>query len=218
VESNTGNPAKRGPTAADKPAEQLEIQSINTIRTLSMDAVQKANSGHPGTPMALAPLTYVIFDRFLRHNPKNPHWPNRDRFVLSNGHASMLLYSILHLTGYDLSLDDLKAFTQANLTTSHDALYNPAADANRNGFIGREDGQFLLRNLRPLTPKIPLKVDLTLAPEDQVHAIVELGGTGGVASVRVPTRQERGWTLPAPVAMSEIDAELRARAARLAAR
>ena len=112
VESNTGNPAKRGPTAADKPAEQLEIQSINTIRTLSMDAVQKANSGHPGTPMALAPLTYVIFDRFLRHNPKNPHWPNRDRFVLSNGHASMLLYSILHLTGYDLSLDDLKAFRQ----------------------------------------------------------------------------------------------------------
>jgi len=112
VESNTGNPAKRGPTAVDKPEEQLEIQSINTIRTLSMDAVQKANSGHPGTPMALAPLAYVIFDRFLRHNPKNPHWPNRDRFVLSNGHASMLLYSILHLTGYDLSLDDLKAFRQ----------------------------------------------------------------------------------------------------------
>jgi transketolase len=112
VESNTGTPAKRGPTAEDKPAEQLELQSINTIRTLSMDAVQKANSGHPGTPMALAPLAYVIFDRFLRHSPSNPHWPNRDRFVLSNGHASMLLYSILHLTGYDLSLDDLKQFRQ----------------------------------------------------------------------------------------------------------
>ncbi len=112
VEANTGNPAKRGPTAEDKPEERVELLSINTIRTLSMDAVQKANSGHPGTPMSLAPLAYVIFDRFLRHNPKNPHWPNRDRFVLSNGHASMLLYSVLHLTGYDLSLDDLKSFRQ----------------------------------------------------------------------------------------------------------
>jgi transketolase len=112
VEANTGNPAKRGPTAEDKPEEQLELLSINTIRTLAMDAVQKANSGHPGTPMALAPLAYVIFDRFLRHSPSNPHWPNRDRFVLSNGHASMLLYSILHLSGYDLSLQDLEQFRQ----------------------------------------------------------------------------------------------------------
>ena len=112
VEANTGNPAKRGPTAEDKPEEQLELLSINTIRTLSMDAVQKANSGHPGTPMALAPLAYVIFDRFLHHSPSNPHWPNRDRFVLSNGHASMLLYSVLHLTGYDLTLQDLEQFRQ----------------------------------------------------------------------------------------------------------
>jgi transketolase len=112
VEANTGDPAKRGPTAEDKPEDQLEILSINTIRTLSMDGVQKANSGHPGTPMALAPLAYVIFDRFLRHSPANPHWPNRDRFVLSNGHASMVLYSILHLTGYDLSLNDLEQFRQ----------------------------------------------------------------------------------------------------------
>src|SRR5512138_155207 len=85
---------------------------INTIRTLSMDAVQKANSGHPGTPMALAPVAYVLWHRFLRHNPRNPEWPNRDRFVLSAGHASMLLYSMLHLTGYDLSLEDLKRFRQ----------------------------------------------------------------------------------------------------------
>ncbi len=77
-----------------------------------MDAVQKANSGHPGTPMALAPLAFVIWDRFLRFNPRNPHWPGRDRFVLSNGHASMLLYSMLYLTGYDLTLDDLKSFRQ----------------------------------------------------------------------------------------------------------
>jgi transketolase len=85
---------------------------INTIRTLSMDAVQKANSGHPGTPMALAPLAYVLWTKFMRHNPQNPKWFNRDRFILSNGHASMLLYSMLYLTGYDLSLDQIKNFRQ----------------------------------------------------------------------------------------------------------
>jgi transketolase len=92
--------------------QRLEQLCIDTIRTLSMDAVQKANSGHPGTPMALAPLAFVIWDRFLRHNPRNPHWPGRDRFVLSNGHACMLLYSMLYLSGYDLSLDDIKQFRQ----------------------------------------------------------------------------------------------------------
>ncbi len=91
---------------------KLEQLCINTIRTLSMDAVQKANSGHPGTPMALAPLAFTLWDRYLHHNPRNPHWPGRDRFILSNGHASMLLYSMLHLTGYDLSLDDIKQFRQ----------------------------------------------------------------------------------------------------------
>ena len=90
----------------------LDITAINTIRTLSMDAVQKANSGHPGTPMALAPVAYLLWRKFLRHNPKNPHWANRDRFILSNGHASMLLYSLLHLFGYNLSLDDIKQFRQ----------------------------------------------------------------------------------------------------------
>ena len=77
-----------------------------------MDAVQKANSGHPGTPMALAPLAFVLWDRYLKFNPRNPHWPGRDRFILSNGHASMLLYAMLYLTGYDLSLDDIKQFRQ----------------------------------------------------------------------------------------------------------
>ena len=77
-----------------------------------MDGVQKANSGHPGTPMALAPLAFVLWDRYLKFNPRNPHWPGRDRFILSNGHASMLLYAMLHLTGFDLSLDDLKQFRQ----------------------------------------------------------------------------------------------------------
>lgn len=90
----------------------LDDLCINTIRTLAMDAVQKANSGHPGTPMALAPLAYVLWTRFLRYNPRNPDWFNRDRFVLSNGHASMLQYAVLYLTGYDLSLDDIKNFRQ----------------------------------------------------------------------------------------------------------
>src|SRR5579872_388048 len=92
--------------------QDFELLCINTIRTLSMDAVQKANSGHPGTPMALAPLGFQLFDRNLRFNPQNPDWANRDRFVLSNGHASMLLYSLLFLNGYDLSLDELKRFRQ----------------------------------------------------------------------------------------------------------
>jgi transketolase len=91
---------------------KIDKLCIDAIRVLSMDAVQKADSGHPGTPMALAPLAYVLFTRHLRYNPKNPDWINRDRFVLSAGHASMLLYSVLYLTGYDLSLDDIKQFRQ----------------------------------------------------------------------------------------------------------
>jgi len=94
------------------PTTPLDELCINTVRTLSMDAVQKANSGHPGTPMALAPLGYSLFTRHMDHDPADPHWPNRDRFVLSCGHASMLLYSCLYLSGYDLSLEDLKAFRQ----------------------------------------------------------------------------------------------------------
>lgn len=92
--------------------DQLATLTINTIRTLSMDAVQRANSGHPGTPMALAPAAYVLYKKIMNHNPRNPNWINRDRFVLSCGHASMLQYSILHLCGYDLSLDELKNFRQ----------------------------------------------------------------------------------------------------------
>jgi transketolase len=90
----------------------IDQQSVNTIRTLAMDAIQKANSGHPGAPMGLAPAGYVLWTRIMQHNPSNPDWPNRDRFVLSGGHASMLLYSLLHLTGYDVSLEDLQNFRQ----------------------------------------------------------------------------------------------------------
>ena len=90
----------------------LDQLCINTIRTLAMDAVQKANSGHPGLPMGAAAMAYVLWTRFLRHNPSNPSWQNRDRFILSAGHGCMLLYSLLHLTGYDLPLDELKRFRQ----------------------------------------------------------------------------------------------------------
>ncbi len=90
----------------------LQTLAINTIRTLSIDAVQKANSGHPGLPMGAAPMAYTLWTRHLRHNPRHPKWANRDRFILSAGHGSMLLYSLLYLTGYDVSLDDLKNFRQ----------------------------------------------------------------------------------------------------------
>jgi len=91
---------------------KLDQLCINTIRTLAMDGVQKANSGHPGMPMGMADVAYVLWTRFLKHNPADPGWPNRDRFVLSAGHGSMLLYSLLHLTGYDLPLEELKRFRQ----------------------------------------------------------------------------------------------------------
>jgi transketolase len=90
----------------------LDELCVNTIRTLSMDAVQQANSGHPGTPMALAPIAYLLYTRVMKHAPEDPHWPGRDRFVLSCGHASMLLYSTLHLAGYDVTLDQIKRFRQ----------------------------------------------------------------------------------------------------------
>jgi transketolase len=90
----------------------LDQLCVNTIRTLAMDAVQKANSGHPGMPMGMADVAYVLWTQFLKHNPANPAWPNRDRFVLSAGHGSMLLYSLLHLTGYDLPLEQLQQFRQ----------------------------------------------------------------------------------------------------------
>ena len=98
--------------AAASGLKTTESLAVDTVRALSMDAVERANSGHPGTPMALAPVAHAIFTKFLRHNPESPDWPDRDRFVLSVGHASMLLYSMLHLTGYDVSLDDIKNFRQ----------------------------------------------------------------------------------------------------------
>ena len=98
-------------------SKEQEQKIITTIRTLSIDAIQKANSGHPGAPMGLAPVAFTLYHRFVRHNPQNPDWPNRDRFIVSNGHASMLLYSLLFIMGYDITLDDLKQFRQLNSRT-----------------------------------------------------------------------------------------------------
>ena len=92
--------------------KEIEKKSIDAIRFLSIDMVQKANSGHPGAPMSLAPLAYTLWKDHLIFNPKEPDWVNRDRFILSAGHASALLYSMLHLTGYDLNIEDLKQFRQ----------------------------------------------------------------------------------------------------------
>jgi transketolase len=108
-------------------SQALDTLAVNTIRTLSMDAVQKANSGHPGTPMALAPLAYVLYTQAMKHSPSHPEWFDRDRFVLSAGHASMLLYSMLYLTGYGLTLDDLKNFRQLGSPTAGHPEFGDAA-------------------------------------------------------------------------------------------
>ena len=105
-------------TTATKTKTDLDQLCINTIRTLSLDAIQKANSGHPGLPLGMAPTAYILWTRFLRHNPKNPQWFNRDRFLLSAGHGSMLIYSLLHLTGYDLPMEELKRFRQLHSKTA----------------------------------------------------------------------------------------------------
>ncbi len=110
--------ASSAPIPAGAPPSDAAWRTINSLRVLAMDAVEQANSGHPGTPMALAPAAWVLWDRFLRFDPATPDWPDRDRFVLSCGHASMLLYGLLHLAGYDLSLDDLKRFRQWGARTA----------------------------------------------------------------------------------------------------
>ncbi|MBY0120592.1 transketolase [Bacillus sp. S/N-304-OC-R1] len=111
--------------------DQKDALSISSIRTLSIDAIEKANSGHPGMPMGAAPMAYTLWTRFMNHNPKNPQWFNRDRFVLSAGHGSMLLYSLLHLSGYDVTMDDIKNFRQwGSKTPGHPEFgHTPGVDA-----------------------------------------------------------------------------------------
>lgn len=122
------------------PDERIDIEklSINTIRSLSIDAVQKANSGHPGMPLGMAPIAYALYYKTMKHNPANPNWINRDRFVLSAGHGSMLLYSILHLCGYKISIDDLKNFRQWNsITPGHPELGHAPGVETTTGPLGQ---------------------------------------------------------------------------------
>ena len=122
------------------PDSRIDIEqlSINTIRTLVIDAVQKANSGHPGMPLGMAPIAYALYYKTMKHNPANPNWLNRDRFVLSAGHGSMLLYSILHLSGYKVSMDDLKNFRQWNsITPGHPELGHTAGVETTTGPLGQ---------------------------------------------------------------------------------
>jgi transketolase len=117
---------------------EIEQLSIDTIRTLSMDAVQQANAGHPGTAMALAPLAYLLYTEVMNHNPANPHWVNRDRFILSAGHACILQYSALHLSGYNLSLEELKRFRQwESLTPGHPEVHHTPGIEATTGPLGQ---------------------------------------------------------------------------------
>jgi transketolase len=119
-------------------AKDLEQRSIDTIRTLAMDAVQQANAGHPGTAMALAPLAYLLYTEVMHHNPANPHWPDRDRFILSAGHACVLQYATLHLTGYNLSLEELKRFRQwESLTPGHPEVHHTPGIEATTGPLGQ---------------------------------------------------------------------------------
>ena len=120
------------------PFDEIDTLAINTIRTLAMDAIEKANSGHPGAAMGLAPVGWTLFSRYLRHDPAAPKWVDRDRFVLSGGHASMLLYALLHLTGYDLSLDEIKRFRQwGSLTPGHPEYRHTAGVEVTTGPLGQ---------------------------------------------------------------------------------
>jgi transketolase len=120
------------------PSEKTDLLSINTLRFLSADAVQKANSGHPGMPMGCAPIAYILYSKYMKHNPQNPGWLNRDRFILSNGHGSMLLYSILHLCGYKISIDDIKSFRQwGSITPGHPEYHMTPGVETTTGPLGQ---------------------------------------------------------------------------------
>src|SRR5437763_7944779 len=119
------------------PADLTDL-AIKTIKFLSIDAIEAANSGHPGLPMGAADYAFILWSRYLKHDPRDPHWPDRDRFVLSAGHGSMLLYALLHLTGYDLSLDELKHFRQwGSKTPGHPEYHDVPGVETTTGPLGQ---------------------------------------------------------------------------------
>jgi len=129
---------KKGTKSSKKKTTSIHELCINTIRILSVDAIQKANSGHPGLPLGAAPMSYVLWTEFLNHNPANPKWYNRDRFVLSAGHGSALLYSLLHLTGYKVSMDEMKSFRQwGSITPGHPELHHTPGVEITTGPLGQ---------------------------------------------------------------------------------
>src|SRR5215472_5923593 len=124
----------------DYDSKTVEL-TVNTIKCLAMDAVQKANSGHPGTPMGLANIAFELWTRYLRHDPRDPAWPGRDRFVLSCGHASMLLYSLLHLAGYDVPMKEIEAFRQfGSKTPGHPEVHLTPGVETTTGPLGQGIG------------------------------------------------------------------------------
>ena len=129
------------PSISSSSKHSVEQLAVNAIRFLSMDAVQKANSGHPGLPMGCADFAFTLFTRFLKFNPRNPDWADRDRFVLSAGHGSMLLYSLLHLTGYDVPLAELENFRQwGSMTPGHPECHDAPGVETTTGPLGQGCG------------------------------------------------------------------------------
>jgi transketolase len=166
----------------------IEQLSIDTIRTLSMDAVQQANAGHPGTAMALAPLAYLLYTEVMHHNPANPQWPDRDRFILSAGHACILQYSTLHLTGYDLSLEELKRFRQwESKTPGHPEVHHTAGIEATTGPLGLAERFLAERYNRPYDEIVDHRVYAIASDGDLMEGVTNeaasIAGTLGLGKL-----------------------------------
>src|SRR5260221_727798 len=193
-------------------ADDLEQRGINVIRGLAMDAVQKANSGHPGTPMALAPLAHVLWTRIMKYDASASDWPDRDRFVLSNGHASMLLYAMLYLTGFGLELDDLRAFRQWGAPTAGHPEYGHAAGIEvttgplGQGFANGVGIALAEANLRAIKEILGLSPDDHFVVPDDVLAYYRDAGARGGATRADWDRRRAGFREGEPSLAAEYEA------------